>query len=75
MTQNQFPRWRPTWRWKELLLLLPAPALLAVGLAQLALVRTGQVTAADLQPALYSAAALLGCSVALSLCGFRGDLN
>lgn len=66
-------RWRPTLRWKEMLLLLPAPALLAVGLAQLALVRTGQVGPADVQPALYTAAALLGCSVILSLCGFRGD--
>lgn len=56
-----------------MLLLLPTPALLAVGLAQLALVRTGQAGAADIQPALYSAAALLGCSVVLSLCGFRGD--
>jgi cell division protein FtsW (lipid II flippase) len=56
-----------------MLLLLPAPALLAVGLAQLALVRTGQTTVADIQPALYSAAVLLACSVVLSLCGFRGD--
>jgi len=56
-----------------MLLLLPAPALLAVGLAQLALVRTGQMTMADVLPALYGAAVLLGCSVVLSLCGFRGD--
>jgi cell division protein FtsW (lipid II flippase) len=73
MAEKRVPYWRPTFRWKELLLLLPAPALLAAGLAQLALVRTGQVTAADVQPALYTAAALLGCSVVLSLCGFRGD--
>lgn len=74
MTQNERSlRWRPTLRWKEMLLLLPAPALLAVGLAQLALVRTGQMTMADVLPALYGAAVLLGCSVVLSLCGFRGD--
>jgi cell division protein FtsW (lipid II flippase) len=73
VTQERTFRWRPTFRWKEVLLLLPAPVLLAVGLAQLALVRTGQVTPADIQPALYAAAALLGCSIVLSLCGFRGD--
>lgn len=60
-------------RWQEALLLLPAPALLAVGLAQLALLRTGQVTTADVLPAIYGAAALLGTCVLLSLCGFRGD--
>jgi cell division protein FtsW (lipid II flippase) len=60
-------------RWREMLLLLPPPALLAAGLAQLALVRTGQVTPADVRLALYSAAALLGCSLLMSLAGFRGD--
>ncbi len=66
-------RWRPACRWREMLLLLPTPALLAAGLAQLALVRNGQVTPADVRPALYSAAALLGCSLLLSLAGLRGD--
>ena len=56
-----------------MLLLLPAPILLAVGLAQLAMVRAGQATMADVLPALYSAAALLGCSLLLSLCAFRSD--
>lgn len=66
-------RWRPVVRWREMLLLLAPPALLAAGLVQLALVRTGQVTPADVRPALYSAAALLGCSLLLSLAGFWGD--
>ena len=66
-------QWRPVVRWQEMLLLLPAPALLAIGLAQLALVRTGEVTTADLRPAIWSAIALLGTSVLLSLAGFRGD--
>lgn len=65
--------WHPFVRWKEALLLLPVPALLAVGLAQLALVRSGQVTAEDLRPALYALIALLGTSAVLSLAGFRGD--
>jgi cell division protein FtsW (lipid II flippase) len=73
MEQTSPWKWRPYVRWKEALLLLSAPALLAVGLAQLALLRTGQATLDDLRPALYSAAALLGTSVLLSLCGFRGD--
>jgi len=65
--------WRPLFRWKEALLLLPAPALLAVGLAQLALVRNGEIAAADLHLALYALLALLGANIALSLAGFRGD--
>jgi len=65
--------WSKRIRWIELLLLLPTPALLAAGLAQLSLLRTGQVTSGDLRPALLSAAALLGCSLLLSLGNFRGD--
>jgi len=65
--------WRKRIRWIEMVLLLPTPALLAAGLAQLSLLRSGQVTASDLRPAVLSAAALLGCSLLLSLCDFRGD--
>jgi cell division protein FtsW (lipid II flippase) len=60
-------------RWVEMLLLCPTPALLSGGLAQLALLRNGQVTPTDLRPALYSGAALLACSTLLSVSGFQGN--
>jgi len=60
-------------RWIEMLLLLPSPLLLGVGLAQLALTRTGRVAAADWRPGLHAALLLLGSSLLLSLSGFRGD--
>ncbi len=73
MEQDRTRKWWQRIRWLEMLLLLLPPALLAVGLAQLALVRTGEVTSADLRPALYSLLVLLGTSLLLSISGFRGD--
>ncbi len=66
-------RWWQRIRWWEFLLLLPTPFLLAGGLAQLALLRGGQVSPEALRPALWSGIALLGCSVLLSAVGFCGD--
>lgn len=67
------PAWRPCIRWKEMLLLLPTPALLALGLAHLALLDHGQVRGEDLRPALAAGVLLLGSSLLLSLLGFRGE--
>lgn len=60
-------------RWIEMLLLLPSPLLLALGLAQLAFARAGQATAVDWRPAFHLALVLLGSSLLLGLTGFRGD--
>ncbi|MBN1485730.1 MAG: FtsW/RodA/SpoVE family cell cycle protein [Chloroflexia bacterium] len=73
MESEQRRRWWQRIRWQEMLLLLPAPALLAAGLAQLALLRGGAVSAEALRPALWTALVLWGCSLLLSLSGFRGD--
>ncbi len=67
------PSWQPYIRWKEMLLLLATPALLASGLAHLALLDHGQVRGEDVMPALGAAALLLGSSLLLSLFGFRGE--
>jgi cell division protein FtsW (lipid II flippase) len=56
-----------------MVLLLPTPALLATGMANLSLVRTGEVASGDLRSALWSGVVLLGSSLALSLSGFAGD--
>ncbi|MGC8874612.1 MAG: FtsW/RodA/SpoVE family cell cycle protein, partial [Chloroflexia bacterium] len=60
-------------RWIEMLLLLPSPLLLGLGLVELALVRRGSFSAADWRPALYAALLLFGSSLLLTLTGFRGD--
>lgn len=73
MEWSRLRGWCRRFRWIEMLLLLPTPALLSAGLAHLALVRTGQVTPADVRPAVWSGVALLGSSVILSLSGFSGD--
>lgn len=67
------PTWRPYVRWKELLLLLATPALLASGLAHLALLDHGQVLGEDIFPALGVGVLLLGSSLLLSFLGFRGE--
>lgn len=73
LAPDQPLKWWQRLRWMELALLLPTPVLLAVGKAQLALARTGQVTPEDLQPARWCAIALLGSSLLLSATGFRGQ--
>jgi cell division protein FtsW (lipid II flippase) len=73
MTESQPRTWWRRIRWIEMVLLLATPALLAGGLAQLALLRNGAFTSADLQPARWSAIVLIGCSILLSLTGFQGD--
>lgn len=65
--------WHPCIRWKEMLLLLATPALLASGLAHLALLDHGQVRGEDILPALGAGVLLLGSSLLLSLLGFRGE--